>query len=126
MNTNVYGWEPNVFADNTLIIRNSDYSGSAVNSGDAHYIIENSVIGQLVAYERVRMTVTGSVITGDVIANDNTEIILIDSHVEGTDNGDDGLSGGNIIVRGNGRVILRNSTLAGTTIIQDAGEVVTE
>ena len=126
INTTVYGWEPNVFADNTLVIRNSNYSGSAVNSGDAHYVIEDSTIGQLVANERVRMTVTNAVITGDVIANEDTEILLIDSVVEGTVFGDNERSGGNIFARGNGRVILRNTRIMGHTETRDNGVVIVE
>ena len=72
------------------------------------------------------MTVTGSVITGDVIANGDSEIILIDSIVEGTVNGDNGRSGGNVYARDNGRVILRDTTVVGDTVTQDNGEIIVE
>ncbi len=53
VNTRTYGWEPNVFGDNTLIIRNSDYSGSSINSSTAKYVIENSIMGLTRTQERV-------------------------------------------------------------------------
>lgn len=125
INTSVYGWEPNVFADNTLIIRDSNYTASTVNSGDAHYEIVRSTVNVLSASERVTMTITDSVITGDVIANDDAVIILINCDVRGSDYGD-GLVGGNVFARGNGKVILRNTTVAGETVAQDGGEITTE
>ena len=126
INTGVYGWEPNAFSNNTMVIRNSDYTASAVNSGDGHYDISDSTVDLISANERVTMTITNTVITGDVIANDDTVIILIDSEVRGTDHGDDGRSGGNVYARGNGKVILRNTTVIGDTITQDSGEIVVE
>lgn len=126
INTGVYGWEPNAFSNNTMVIRNSDYTASAVNSGDGHYDISDSTVDLISANERVTMTITNTVITGDVIANDHTVIILIDSEVRGTDHGDDGRSGGNVFARGNGKVILRNTTVLGDTVTQDNGEIVVE
>lgn len=126
INTNVYGWEPNAFSNNTMVIRNSDFSASAVNSGDAHYEISGSTVNLISANERVTMTITNTVITGDVIANDDTVIILIDSEVRGTDYGDDGRSGGNVFARGNGKVILRNTTVLGETVTQDSGAIIVE
>ncbi len=123
VNTNVYGWEPNVFADNTLVISNSNYTASAVNSGDGRYEISDSTVNLLSANERVTMKVTNTVITGDVIANDSTFIELIDSEVRGTDHGDDGLSGGNVFARRTGTVFLRNTTVAGKTVTQDFGTI---
>ncbi len=126
INTNVYGWEPNAFAQNTMVIKNSDYSASAVNSGDGHYDISDSIVDLISANERVTMTITNTVITGDVVANDDTVIVLIDSEVRGTIHGDDGLFGGNVFARGNGRVILRNTTVAGEMVEQGNGEIVVE
>ena len=124
VNTTTYGWEPNVFADNTLIIRNSDYSGSAVNGGSGVYIIEDSTAGQLRAHEDVVMTVRNSIITGDVIAVDNATITLIDSQITG--NGyEDGIPG-NAIATGNGRIILVNTSVSGEIITSDNGVVVQE
>ena len=67
INTRTYGWEPNAFGDNTLIIRNSDYSGSSINSSNARYIIENSTMGLTRTQEMVEMPVRDSVIRGDVV-----------------------------------------------------------
>lgn len=126
VNTNVYGWEPNAFADNTIVITNSDYAASAVNSGDAHYEISDSTVDLISAGERVTMTITNTIIRGDVIANDDAVIILINCEVRGVDNGDDGLFGGNVFARGNGKVILRNTTVAGEMIEQESGQIVVE
>jgi hypothetical protein len=125
INTSVYGWEPNVFADNTLIIRNSNYTASTVNSGDGLYEISDSTVNILSAAERVTMTVTNTVITGDVIANDDSVIILIDCEVRGADFGD-GLTGGNVFARGNGKVILRNTSVGGRTETQDDATITSE
>ena len=124
VNTTTYGWEPNAFSDNTLIIRNSDYSGSAVNGGSAIYIIEDSTAGQLRAHENVVMTVRNSIINGDVIAVDNATITLIDSRITG-DGYEDGIAG-SAIATGNGRIVLINTTVNGEIITEDDGEVVQE
>ena len=125
INTSVYGWEPNVFADNTLIIRDSNYTASTVNSGTAHYEITGSTVNVLSASESVTMTVTNTVITGDVIASDDSVIILIDGDVRGADYGN-GLTGGNVFARGNGKVILRNTSVAGRTEAQDDATITFE
>ena len=106
-----------------MAIRNSDYAGSAVNGSDSKYIIENSTSGQLVAFEEVEMLVTNSIITGDVVANDNTVITLIDSVVgeEGNEN-----HGGNVFARGNGKVILKNTKVLSDQTTQDNGEIIVE
>jgi hypothetical protein len=124
VNTTTYGWEPNAFADNTLIIRNSDYSGSAVNGGSAIYIIEDSTAGQLRAHEDVVMTVRNSIIEGDVIAVDNATITLIDSRITGNGH-EDGIAG-SAIATGNGRIVLINTTVNGEIVTEDNGEVVQE
>ncbi len=122
INTEVYGWEPNAFHNNTIIIRDSDYTGSMVNSGTAHYEIIDSRVKLLVAAERVTMTVRNSVITGDVVANDDSEIILIDSRVELDDQGGQG----SVIATGNGRIILRNTVVEGRQATEGNGEIVVE
>jgi len=123
VNTFTYGWELNAWGGNTMVIRDSDYSGSAVNGSDSHYIIDNTTAGQLVAFDSVDMIVTNSIITGDVVANDNRVITLIDSTV-GDETGKH--SGGNVYARGNGRVILRNTVVLGDQITQDNGEIIVE
>jgi len=94
INSATYGWEPNVFANNKLIVRNSDYSASNINSGTAEYLIENSTIGDLGTQEQVKMTVKNSRVKGNVVARDNSVITLVDTIVEGK-----------IAEEGNGRVI---------------------
>ena len=69
------------------------------------------------------MIVTNSIITGDMVANDNTVIALIDSTV-GDETGKH--SGGNVYARGDGRVILRNTIVLGDQITQDNGEIIVE
>jgi len=124
VNTFTYGWELNAWGGNTIVIQDSDYSGSAVNGGPSHYLIDNSTSGQLVAFESVDMVATNSVITGDVVANGESTITLIDSTVgiEWIDQ-DDPPTGGNVFARGNGQVILQNTTVFGDQITQDDGEI---
>ena len=69
------------------------------------------------------MMVTNSIITGDVVANDSTVITLIDSTVGDITGKHDG---GNVYARGDGRVILRNTTVLGDQITQGNGEIVVE
>ena len=128
VNTNVYRWEPNAFADNTLIVRNSDYSGSSINSGDAHYVIENSTLDFVLANERVTMVIRDSVIRGDVVARDDSHITLINTVVEGQlEPGEEKPRAmGNVFATGNGIVTLVNSTILGETFIEDNGEVIVE
>jgi len=123
INTYTYGWKLNAWGGNTMVIRDSDYSGSSVNGGDSHYLIENTKADLLVAFERVEMTVINSVITGDVVANDNTVITLIDS-VVGDETGDAKRT--NVYAYGNGKVILRNTTVLGEQITEDNGEIIVE
>jgi hypothetical protein len=122
VNSTTYGWELNVFADNTLIIRNSDYSGSAVNGGAGAYIIEDTMAGQLRAHESVTMTVRNSIIKGDVIAVDNAVITLIDSPIVG--NGEEIGIAGSEIATGNGRIVLINTTVNGEIVTEDQGAVI--
>jgi len=115
VNTRTYGWEPNVFGDNTLIIKDSDYSGSSINSGTAKYLIEGSIMGLTRTQERVEMTVRDSVIRGDVVATDDSTITLIDSRVEKTPvAGEEDLGAfGNVIATGNGTVVLIDTVVEG-------------
>lgn len=84
VNTTVTGWEANVWEDNTVIIKNSDFSGSSVNAGRAVYQIVNATInGSLRATEEVQMHVSNSVINGDVTATDNATIVLDNTTVNG-------------------------------------------
>ena len=127
VNTYTYGWELNAWGGNTMVIRDSDYSGSSVNGSDSHYLIENTTAALLVAFEQVEMTVINSVITGEVVANDDTVITLIDS-VVGDETGESGRANvyayGNGNGNGNGRVILRNTKVLGELITEGNGEIV--
>jgi hypothetical protein len=123
INTFTYGWEINAWGGNTIVIRDSDYSGSSVNGSDSHYLIENTTADLLVAFEQVEMTVINSVITGNVVANDDTVITLIDS-VVGDESGE--ASSTNVYAYGNGKVILRNTTVLGEQITEGNGEIVVE
>ena len=77
------------------------------------------------AFEQVEMTVINSVITGEVVANDDTVITLIDS-VVGDETGESGRA--NVYAygngNGNGRVILRNTKVLGELITEGNGEIV--
>jgi hypothetical protein len=125
VNTYTYGWELNAWGGNTMVIKDSHYSGSSVNGGDSHYLIEDTTSELLVAFDRVEMTVINSIITGDVVANDNTVITLINSTV-GDVTGEFFGKGGNIYAYGNGKVILINTTVLGEQVTQDNGEIVVE
>ena len=113
VNVTTYGWEPNVFGTgNTLIIRNSDYSGSSVNSGNGTYIIEDSLTGLMRTHESVHMEIYRSVVDADVIATDESHITLVDSEVTG-----------NVIAERNGKVTLVNTTVGGRIDVRDDGQV---
>ena len=123
VNTYTYGWELNAWGGNTMVTRDSDYSGSSVNGSDSHYLIENTTAELLVAFEQVEMTVINSVITGDVVANDDTVITLIDN-VVGDESGE--TSSTDVYAYGNGKVILRNTTVLGEQITEGNGVIVAE
>ena len=127
VNTYTYGWELNAWGGNTMVVRNSDYSGSSVNSGDSSYVIEDTTADLLVAFEEVSMTVSNSVITGIVVANDHTVITITDS-VIGVDPStlEDASNNGNVFVRGNGKIILKNTLVYGEHSIEDNGEIIIE
>jgi len=120
VNTRTYGWELNVFAlDNTLVIRNSDYSGSSVNSSNGKYVVENSMTGLMMSFEQVEMAISDSLVIGDVIAADGSTITLVDSVV-----GVEGAEGfGHVIARDNGTVILINTVVWGEIREQGNGRV---
>ncbi len=122
VNTEVYGWEPNVFHNNTLVIRDSDYTQSVINSGTAHYEIEGSRLQHLAAIERVTMTVRNSTITGDVVANEDSHIVLIDSQVKADAQG----NLGNIYAKDNARITLRNTTVEGQRLTEANGQIIEE
>ncbi|MDA1188610.1 MAG: chitobiase/beta-hexosaminidase C-terminal domain-containing protein [Chloroflexi bacterium] len=127
VNTRTYGWEPNVFGnDNTMIIRNSDYSGNSVNSSNGKYVVENSTTGLMMSFESVEMTISGSTIIGDVIASQNSVITLVDSVVGRPQrpDEDDPVPYGNVIARDNGTVILINTRVWGEIREQGDGKVV--
>jgi len=71
----------------------------------------------------VEMTVINSVITGNVVANDNTVITLIDS-VVGDENDPDRTT--NVYAYGDGKVILQNTVVLGEQITEGNGEIVVE
>jgi len=97
VNTKIYGWEPNVFANqNTLIIKDSNFSGATMNSDHSKQIIENSTVDLVRAQEFVEIIVKDSVINGDVIATDDSKITLINTVVKGK-----------IIEEDNGKVIIQ-------------------
>ncbi len=123
INTNVYGWEPNAFASNILVIRNSDVSGSSTGN-NATIVYENSTMGQVVAGENIDFTVRDSIVTGDVIATDNGRITLINSVVGSppAEEGDTPL--GNVIAFGSGTIILTDTVVHGEMITMDDGEII--
>ncbi len=128
VNTATYGWEPNVFGSNTPIIRDSNYSGSSINSSQAVYIIENSTMGFTHTQEQVQMTIRDSVINGDVVATGDSSITLIDTTVYGIGEADEAgkRAQGNVFVSGNATVTLINSTVEGQLSATDARKIVIE
>ena len=119
INTRIYGWEANVWNGNTLIVRNSNFSGATLNGGESFEIIENSVLGLVRGQDRVNITVRNARIQGDVIATENSVVTLIDSIVERT--GDD--SGGNVFAVGNGSVVLIGTEVQGNRVTEDNGTI---
>lgn len=122
LNVTTYGWEIGAFANNnTVIIKNSDFTGPTLNSDHSTYIIENSTMDLVQGFEFVEMTITDSTIRGDVIAKENSKITLINTTVQG-----DGDMFGNIIATDNASVILVNSTYSGNLTQEDEGTIVIE
>src|SRR3989344_5913727 len=98
ISTTIYGWEPNVFSfNNTLIIRNSNFTGSTMNSDHSKEIIENSTVNIIRTQEYVEMTLINSEVITDVIATENSTIYLINTKVNGR-----------IIEKDNGKVRIIN------------------
>lgn len=94
VNTRIDNWEPNVWEDNTLTIRNMEYFGSTSNGRTAAYTINNAtVLGPMRTSENVRMTVKNSLIKDDVIAVEDSIITLFNTTVNGR-----------LIQEGNGKV----------------------
>ncbi|HEC67096.1 MAG TPA: hypothetical protein ENI23_17605 [bacterium] len=96
INTGVELWSPVAGQGNTLIIRSSSLSDIQYSTHDAKIYIYDSVIDLLVALEDVEVVVENSRITGDVKAQENGRIELINTKVRGE-----------IIEEGNGRVIVK-------------------
>lgn len=122
VNVTTYGWEPTVFNNNQLTVRNSYFSVAAAY-GESTYVVEGSTINDVRAQERADITIRDSIITGDVIASGDGKITLINSRVEGYQLGDDERMFGNVITRDNGVVILINTSIAGTITEEDGGKV---
>jgi hypothetical protein len=118
VNVDIYGWEVNVWGGNTLIVRDSNFSGATLNGGDSVEVIENSVLDLVRGHEQVEITVRSSVIKGDVIATQDSVITLIDSVVER-----DGDEGGDVFAVDNGRVVLINTEVQGEQHIEDNGVI---
>ncbi len=84
LNSTIYGWEANVFAkNNTLIVRNSNFTGATINSDHSREIIENSTMDIVHGHENVYIEVKDSIINGDVIASENSTILLFNTEVRG-------------------------------------------
>lgn len=128
INTRTYGWEPNAFGDNTLITRNSDYSGSSINSSTAKYIIENSIMGLTRTQESVEITVRDSVIRGHVVATDDSTITLVNSSLEREGGAGDNGPGafGNVIATGNGTVVLINTVVQEEIRTKGNGQIIVQ
>ena len=129
LNVSTYGWEPNVYGtNNTLVIRDSDFSGSNLSGGDNRVIVENSTMGTMATQERVAMEIRDSTVKGDVIARDDSSITLIGTLVEtqvvpGSD-GDTVF--GDVFVVDNATIKLVNSVVQGQTTTEGNGQVVVE
>ena len=120
INTRIYGWEPNAFA-NTLIIRDSDVPGSSIGN-NATIVYEDSTMGQVIAGENIDFTVRDSTVQGDVIATDNGKITLINCTIGSPEEGELG----NVIASGNGSITLINTVVHAETINRDNAEIVVQ
>lgn len=84
VNTTTYGWEANVFAhNNTLIIRNSNFTGPTINSDHSTEIVEHSVMDTVHAFEHMELFIRHSHVRDDVIARDSSTIHLTNTTVNG-------------------------------------------
>lgn len=123
VNSKVEGWEINAFGTgNTLIIRDSEYTGSAINSGNAKYIIENTTLYILRGQENVEMTLRNCRLVGDAVATENSKITLINSTVAKQPGG----SNGNVFASGNGVVTLVNTVVEGEKRTEGNGRIVVQ
>lgn len=83
INVKTNKWSPIAGEENTLIIKNSQLADNAFSNNKAKIIIENSTAQFLRAKDYVQMTVRDSEIEGDVVAEDNGKINLINTKVGG-------------------------------------------
>lgn len=83
INTKTNKWSPIVGGENTLIIKNSELADNAFSNGKAKIIIEGSTAQFLRAKDDVQMTVKDSEVEGDVVAENNGRITLINTKVGG-------------------------------------------
>lgn len=83
INVKTNKWSPIVGEENTLIIKNSELADNAFSNNKAKIIIENSTAQFLRAKDYVQMTVRDSEIEGDVVAENNGKINLINTKVGG-------------------------------------------
>ena len=128
-NVSTYGWEPNVYGtNNTLIIRDSDFSGSNLSGGANRVIVENSTMGAMATQQGVQMEIRGSTVKGDVIARDDSSITLIDTLVEAQElPGSDGDTVfGDVFAVDNATVTLVDSVVEGQTTTEGNGLIVIE
>jgi hypothetical protein len=116
----IYGWEATVWGGNTLIVRDSNFTGATLNGGDSVEIIEDSVLDLVRGHDQVEITVRNSLIKGDVIATGDSVVTLVDSVVERTDG-----RGGDVVAVDNGRVVLENTVVQGDLRIDGNGAIVT-
>jgi hypothetical protein len=117
VNTRTYGWEVNVFAHrNTLIVRDSNFTGPTINSDHSTEIIERSAMALVRGQEFVQLFIRDSLITGDVIATDNSVITLERCVV--------GIAGdprSQVIATDNAKVVLIDTTVHGTQVTEEQG-----
>jgi hypothetical protein len=121
VNSRTYGWEANVWGGNTLIVRNSNFTGATINGGRSFETIENSTLALVRGQEQVEITVRDSTVRGDVIATDDARVTLIDCVVENV-----GDQTGDVIASGNGVVTLVRTTVQGETRTEGNGRVVVQ
>jgi hypothetical protein len=128
-NVSTYGWEPNVYGtNNTLVIRDSDFSGSNLSGGANRVIVENSTMGTMATQESVSMEIRGSTVKGDVIARDDSSITLINTLIETQEvPGSDGATVfGDVFTVDNATVTLVDSVVEGQTSTEGNGQILVE
>jgi hypothetical protein len=95
INTKVENWYIYVDGNLTLVVKDSQVSDNILSSGMAKIFYENVESGVIRGRDHVEFVIKDSTLTKDVIAEDDSRIILINTEVKG-----------NLIEKDNGKIIV--------------------